>query len=663
MQYAIIFEACQVSSIIKKTLARARQVLNLVFALGLIVKIAGFSYVSLVFRIKLRCGIYMVVLVDLHCTVHSPVFSVCTYNRSLVHAVEFTACLYLLCIVRYYIFSTLQLVFKMTSELDQVLQARFKQTEGSGSDANGSKPSQGKLSSTTKPSTAGKPSVAKPVPGKKPGPKPPPPTKPTLPAKKFNPKVASKINASLAHKPNKPPPLTAKPKLPPSKPASSKSGKKEEVKPSPGAAALATLLQATKKDVTGVSVSDDAKQLFKSPKLSRLEKTRSVEVSKPRSVSDLTNSTERPYSTACSIDEDFLSQSPRQRASPVISPRSSPSIGKRRTISLSPAKSVDSPLTQSPLHTASSSRENSVEPESDQFDKASSLPREASLSTSPQENDSIPTPSQNSNTLGNSLSVQNQKLKARSTSDLRKVNKRGPPPPPSRKPDSKPKMSSSNISLKEPENNLESKTRSNSLPIENPDNGSNKPPVNAVSSSSLENRKLPPRPPPKRPPSPLAQVASDVNRSTSPPQHQAQSPQTSPSLLHGEDSPTPGSPATGVKILSGGSPTIRVTASSISENSSQKRGAKTDSGFGSEAPDEVSMVKGTSVESLPEEAVPGPPSPVTMEGMPAPPSPIAAETMEGPPSPVAAETMEVWDQERVSHCMCSVCGCYMYVYM
>ncbi len=542
----------------------------------------------------------------------------------------------------------------MTSELDKVLQARFKQTEGSGSDANGPRPSHGKFSSTTKPSTTSKPSVAKPgtkplPPRKKPGLKPPPSAKPTLPTKNFNPKVASKINASLAHKPNKPPPLTAKPKLPPSKPVSSKSGKKEEVKPSPAAAALATVLQATKKDFNEVSVSDNAEPFSKSSKLSRLEKTRSVDVSKPRSASDLTNSME-----SASIDEDFLSQSPRQRSSPVISPLSSPSIRKRRAISLSPAKSVDSPLTsqvQSPLQTVSSSRENSVEPESNQFEKASSLPREASLSPSPQENESITTPSQHSNTLGNNLSLQKQKLKARSTSDLIKLNKndkRAPPPPPSRKPGSKPKMSSSEISQN---NNVDSvvseaKIRSNSLPIVNPDDddASNNLSVhNASSNSSLsENRKLPPRPPPKRPQSALAQVASDVNRSTSPPQHKTQSPRTSPSLLHGGESPTHDSPATGVKsvMFSGGSPTIRVTASSVSKNSSQKRGAKTDSGFGSDAPDEVSMVKGTSVESLPEEAVPC------------------------PSSPIAAETMEVWDQERVSDCMCtcnsmcSVCSCY-----
>ena len=571
------------------------------------------------------------------------------------------------------------------SELDKVLQDRRKLTEGQSS----------KVSS--------------------PAPKPPPPRKPQL-QPKINPKVANKIKESLTNKPT----LPTKPKLHPPKQSVSKSRSGSEVdsSSSPGVTALANLLQAnqTKTEVNGTA--PNSSSLPRHSKPSRLEKTMSVELQKPRSASD---GVDRPFSVSLESSGEFFNDSPRQRSSPVVSPKCSPLFQKKRASSMSPSKSVDTPLatkTQSASRDSSSSREHSAELDADRYERSTSLPRDTRLSPLP------PGEGSSQSRLEGNLVVQSEKLKASSASDIRKLgvntNKKKVPPPLPKKPPilgDKPQLprkpgASKPSPLRKPltkdphvdkdvlvsEKSVpETKSLSTSaLPspkhAEDTTSESTADTVTHSTSSKVSppgTRKVPPRPPPpykktssptppapsKKPSSPEAPVSTltaappkaktaEARRTPPtppppyrktpspptpkspqlpklsdkwPPQQQGSSPPVnggdSPIQQQtGEDSTSP--PATGVKALSEkfstGGPTIRVTLPSVTEIDSSRLKQKrivakenTDSGIGPDAPDDISLARGTSVESLPEEVT-------------------------SPLSPTKEAPEEEWDEKRVS---------------
>lgn len=237
----------------------------------------------------------------------------------------------------------------MTSELTKAFEDRLTKQSGSNPPTDEKKPSSAKPSSaklsSTKPSSV-KPSSAKP--SIKPSSKPSPNRKPSF----LKSDLAKELNISLAQKDHKPRPLTSKPKV------STKSNQSQSKvngggppsKDSPGAAALANLLQTSdlrKSPLTEKKTRPHSEapadpetpaeqpilrssNKSKSPKPILTAKSLSVsEFSKPRSSSDITR---RPFNDDASkvFDKEFMDERPRQRSSPVVTPSGSPFLAANR---------------------------------------------------------------------------------------------------------------------------------------------------------------------------------------------------------------------------------------------------------------------------------------------------------------------------------------------
>lgn len=590
------------------------------------------------------------------------------------------------------------------------------------------------------------------------GVKPTPGKKPLPPPKSINSSVAKKINASLAQKDHKPPLLTPKPKIA-AKPHS-KSNSDSAAQPSPGVTALANVLQGNKKNTSvetnGVLPKNDTvvesttdsgapKEPEKSiaskvsPKLSRISKTKSVQISKNRSSSD---ATDRPFSTidgSISFDDEFLDEGPRKRSSPVVTPTGSPLLAahrKRRAIT-NASGSYEAPSLSTSSHQSSPEARSPKEPaekdtDIDRFERSSSLPRGLS-----------PGVREDKGQFKKLLSIQSEKVKANSASDLRtdKGAKRRPPPPPNKPRGSKPPVQPkpggakpappskppSMAALKdEPQF---SRTRCSApssrevtpdlvtLGSKSPSPPPGKPSIDtdsleetlkaslsshcsegieetlkadneesqewvlvnretSVGTNSPSQSTLSPTPPETKKPNPPP-VARKANSSESPnmkrntptpptppvkpgkrsPTHGNMSPGTSPKPVPGDKSPITAPPVTSPKpvqdddkllkeeeasVNSSSSPSILVTATSSGEFETsltkQKRSVsdltrsgreKTDSGFGSEVPDDLGLVRrASSLESLP--SSPSPPQ-------------------------VIVKDPEVWDEAKVSvHVLCGI---------
>ena len=558
--------------------------------------------------------------------------------------------------------------------------------------------------------------------------------KPVPPPKNINSSVAKKINASLAQKDHKPPVLTPKPKVA-TKPGQLHRNPNSDVsaKPSPGVVALANVLQGNKKnssvETNGVLPKNDATventtdsgalkettPIKVSPKLSRFSKTKSVQFTKTRSASD---ATDRPFSTIDDRDDEFFDEGPRKRSSPVVTPSGSPSLAahrKQRALT-NVSVSFEAPLLPSSSQQSDGGHKKSAETQEegdtkvDRNERSSSLPRDTTLS-------------KDKGQMKKLLSVQIEKVRANSASDLRKLDdvgaKRRPPPPPNKPRGSKPPVQPKPGGTKpvpspkpptmaalkyEPQFSGQQRTSPNSREVTpDPVNFSRKSPSPgrpSVDSDSLEEtlkasssshgsegieetlkgdneegpewvfvkreifygtnnprqNTLSPTPPDKKKPIPPP-ISKKEHSSESPSTKRNTPTPPTPPVKPGKSSPTqrnmspdtPPKPGPGDdKLLKEEAPSPSILVTTTSSGSikapltKERRSAsdltrsgreKTDSGFGSEVPDDLNLVRRASMESFPS----------------------------SPSPPQVVKDPEVWDEARVSVCVSEVNACYLFL--